>query len=188
MQTKRSICTQLFTIMLTLSAFTFGGGFVIIPQMRKHFVTRLGWVTEEDMLDMLAIAQCTPGAVTVNIAAQLGFRMAGAAGAASAVGGTLFPPVFWLGLISLMYDAFRTSPVVEAVLHSMQPAVAAVILAAGISLLKPLIQKKSVSSWIIFAIALALGLVWGVNVIFLLMLGGAFGAFITLREAQRHAE
>lgn len=188
MQSKRFICLRLLTVMLMLSAFTFGGGFVIIPLMTKYFVNRYGWVTDEEMLNMFAMAQCTPGAVTVNLAAQLGFRLAGAAGAFCAVGGTLLPPLVWLSVISLFYDAFRSSPVVDALLRSMQPAVAAVILAAGFSLLKPLLQKKSVSGWLIFGTALALGLVFDVNIVLILLAGAAFGALSACREAKRHAD
>lgn len=187
MQTKRSICLRLFSVMLALSAFTFGGGFVIIPLMTKYFVHRFGWLSDEEMLDMHALAQCTPGAVTVNLAAQVGFRMAGVAGAASGVSGTLIPPLVWLSLISLFYDAFRTSPLVDALMRSMQPAVAAVILAAGASLLKPLIKKRSVSGWLIFSLTLILGLIFDVNIILILLGGGVFGACTALREVKRHA-
>ena len=70
-------CLKLFTTMLSLSAFTFGGGFVIIPLMQRRFVRDLGWLTEEEILDMVAFARASPGAVTVNVAVQVGTRIAG---------------------------------------------------------------------------------------------------------------
>ena len=77
--TRRRVCLTLFLSMLRISAFTFGGGFVIIPLMRKQFVEKLKWLEEDDMLDMIAIAQSSPGAVAVNVASQAGFRLGGAA-------------------------------------------------------------------------------------------------------------
>ena len=74
---NQSKCRTLFTSMLTISAFTFGGGAVIIPMMRKKMVEDLGWLSEEDLLDIIAIAQSSPGAVSVNVAAQIGHRIAG---------------------------------------------------------------------------------------------------------------
>ena len=73
MKNNRSLCLTLFLSMLRISAFTFGGGFVIIPLMRQRFVEKLGWISEEDMLDMIAIAQSSPGAVSLNIGVQLGW-------------------------------------------------------------------------------------------------------------------
>lgn len=183
---QRRVCLKLFTAMLGLSAFTFGGGYVIIPLMRKKFVEELQWLEEDVMLDMVAMAQTAPGAVTVNVAVQLGRRMAGAAGAACAVVGTILPPMVLLSVISLFYDAFRASPVVGAFLTSMQPAVSAVILSASISMLKPFCRRRRVRDWVLLGGALALGLFGGVNVMWLLAVGMAFGVLTALWEGKRH--
>ena len=183
---KSTICRTLFFSMFRISAFTFGGGYVIIPLMRKQFVEKLEWLSEEDMLDMIAMSQSSPGAVSMNVAAQVGYRKAGLRGTLSAVAGTVIPPFLWISLIALCYDAFRTSPVVDAFLRSMQPAVAAVIFSAGLSMLKPIRQRKKASAWLLFAGALALGLS-GLNVVWILLCGGIFGALTTLWEVKRHA-
>ena len=75
----------LFHSMLAISAFTFGGGFVIVPLMKKRFVDKLKWLEEDEMLDMTAIAQASPGAIAVNASILVGRRLAGAAGIAAAV-------------------------------------------------------------------------------------------------------
>ena len=184
---KHPVCWILFSSMLRISAFTFGGGFVIIPLMHNEFVGKLNWLKEEDMLDMHAIARSSPGAVTVNIASQLGYRMAGVKGAVAGVSGAVLPPLVWLTLISLCYDAFRASAVVDAFLRSMQPAVAAVILCAAFDMLKSIREKRKCSSWLVFAAALALGL-YGVNVIWILLGGGIIGAAISGVGGKRHAD
>ena len=84
---------RLFTSTFTLSAFTFGGGYVIIPLMRKKFVEQLHWLEEEEMLDLTAIAQATPGALAVNAAILIGYRVAGIIGALVTVLGTVLPPL-----------------------------------------------------------------------------------------------
>ena len=86
----------LFTSTFTLSAFTFGGGFVIIPLMRKKFVEQLHWIDEEEMMDLTAIAQSSPGAIAVNASILVGYRVAGVPGALVTVLGTVLPPLIIL--------------------------------------------------------------------------------------------
>ena len=186
MPSRRKIFLALFFTMLRISAFTFGGGFVIIPLIRKQFVEKLGWMTEEDMLDMIAIAQSSPGAVAVNVASQVGYQMAGPAGTVCSVLGTLIPPIVWLGTISLFYESFRTSPVVDAFLRSMQPAVAAVILSASISMLRSLKHKERLSTWLLFFGAIGLSIL-GVTAVYILLLGAVLGILVAWKEAKRHA-
>lgn len=186
MKASRAFRT-LFSSMFFISAFTFGGGSVIIPLMRKKMVKDLGWLSEEEMLDIIAIAQSSPGAVSVNAAAQIGHRIAGVPGMLLAAFATILPPFFWIVLVSMFYDAFRTSPVVDAVLRSMQPVVAAVILCAAADMLHSIRSRQSTSGWLLFAAALALGLS-GVNVIWILLCGGVIGAVISLRGGKANAD
>ena len=160
---------------------------MIIPLMRKKMVEELGWLSEEELLDMIAIAQSSPGAVSVNVAAQIGYRTLGLPGLILAVVATVLPPAVWLILISLFYDAFRASPVVDAILRSMQPAVAAVILCAAVDLFQAIRHKQRSSGWLLFGAALVLGL-YGVNVIFILLGGGIIGAGILTAGGKSHAD
>ena len=159
---------------------------MIIPLMRKKMVEELQWLSEEEMLDMMAIAQSSPGAVSVNVAAQIGYRVAGIQGLILAVVATVLPPFGWIALISLFYDSFRTSPVVDAILSSMQPIVAAVILCAAMDMFKPIWQKRRASNGLLFIAALVLGLC-GVNVIWILLAGGLIGAGLSVWGGKRHA-
>ena len=138
------------------------------------------------MLDMIAIAQSSPGAVAVNVASQLGYHMVGSAGTLCAVAGTLIPPITWLTIISLCYDAFRASPVVDAFLRSMQPAVAAVILSASLSMLRSLKRKDRISTWVLFAGALLFSTL-GVTAVYILLFGALTGILIAWREVNHHA-
>ena len=111
---------KLFTSTFYLSAFTFGGGFVIIPLMKKKFVDELQWLEEDEMLNIAAIAQSSPGSVAVNAAIFVGYRIAGVGGAAVAILGTILPPFIIISIISAFYSAFRSNRIVSAVLKGMQ--------------------------------------------------------------------
>ena len=113
---ERNVLWTLFTSMLYISAFTFGGGFVIVTFMKKKFVDELHWINEDEMLDMTALAQSAPGAIAVNAAILVGRRVAGFTGMIVSVLGTIIPPITILAVISLFYKAFATNPWVAAAL------------------------------------------------------------------------
>ena len=100
---------RLFLSTLYISSFTFGGGFVIVTFMKKKFVDELHWIDEQEMLDMTAIAQSSPGAIAVNAAILVGWRVAGFIGMLVAVLGTVIPPMVILSVISLFYSAFASN-------------------------------------------------------------------------------
>lgn len=119
---------QLFRTMFVLSACTFGGGFVIVSLMKKKFVEELGWLEEDEMLDITAITQSSPGALPVNASVIIGYRISGLLGSCVAVLGTIIPPMVIISIISVFYNEFRTNPVIAIALQVMRAGVAAVIL------------------------------------------------------------
>ncbi len=127
-ETKQKISlARLFFEMMKISAFTFGGGFVIIGMMRKKFCDELHWVTDEEVLDMTAIAQSAPGALAVNSAVIFGYRMAGVPGAMISTLGTVIPPITIISIVCLIYDAFSTNVIVQTALRVMRAGVGAII-------------------------------------------------------------
>ena len=134
---------QLFTTTFLISAFTFGGGYVIVPLMKKAFVERLNWFDEAEMLDIIAIAQSTPGAIAVNSAVMVGYRVAGLLGAVVTLFATVLPPLCAMMVVSYYYLVFRDNPIVAAVLKGMQAGVAAVIIKAIWDMGRPLFAKNT---------------------------------------------
>lgn len=134
---------QLFTTTFLISAFTFGGGYVIVPLMKKAFVERLNWFDEAEMLDIIAIAQSTPGAIAVNSAVMVGYRVAGLLGAVVTLFATVLPPLCAMMVVSYYYLVFRDNPIVAAVLKGMQAGVAAVIIKAVWDMGRPLFAKNA---------------------------------------------
>lgn len=128
------ILWQLFTSMFLLSSCTFGGGFVIVSLMKKKFVDEKKWLEEDEMLDITAITQSSPGPLPVNASVIIGYRMAGIAGSLTAIAGTILPPMIIISLISLCYEQFRTNEIVALALQVTRAGVAAVILDVALNL------------------------------------------------------
>ena len=116
---RKKLLFKLFWSTLTLSAFTFGGGYVIVTLMKQKFVDELHWIDEKEMLDFVAIAQSAPGPIAVNGAIAVGIKLAGFPGLLVAVLGTVLPPFVILSVISLCYEAFRTNELVALLLKGM---------------------------------------------------------------------
>lgn len=117
----------LFGVNLYISAFTFGGGYVVLPMVRKAFVEKKGLFSEEELLDMAAIAQSSPGAIAVNLAVLAGYRTAGMPGAVLSCVAAVLPPLGILAAVAACYAAFRANRVIAAVLKGMEAGVAALV-------------------------------------------------------------
>lgn len=141
---KMQILWKLFCATFTLSAFTFGGGFVIVSLMKKKFVEELGWMEEDEMLDITAIAQSSPGPIPINASVILGYRMAGLAGTFAAILGTALPPMIIISLIAVFYTQFRENQIIATALQVMRAGVAAVIFDVVVNLAKNVCKTKRV--------------------------------------------
>ena len=134
----------LFKSMFVLSACTFGGGFVIVSLMKKRYVEELKWLDEDEMLDVTAITQSSPGPLPVNASVIIGYRMAGVVGSLTAILGTIIPPMVIISIISLFYNQFRTNPYIATALQVMRAGVAAVIFDVVINLAGNVIKTKRI--------------------------------------------
>lgn len=176
---------KLFFSMLYISAFTFGGGFVIITFMKRKFVDELGWIDEQEMLDLTALAQSSPGAIAVNAAILVGWRVGGFAGMVTAVIGTVLPPITILSVISLFYAAFAANPYVALVLKGMQSGVAAVILDVVWGLGANVVKTKSPIHLVVMAAAFAATFVYGINVIYIILVAALLGVVLAMVQKQK---
>lgn len=141
-ENKKGVLWNLFRATFTLSAFTFGGGFVIVSLMRKKFVDELKWLEEDEMLDITAIAQSSPGPIPVNASVILGYRMYGVVGSLVAILGTILPPMIIISVISVFYEEFRENKVIALALQVMRAGVAAVIFDVVINLTNKILGTK----------------------------------------------
>ena len=174
---------KLFTSTFYLSAFTFGGGYVIIPLMRKKFVEQFHWIEETEMLDLTAIAQ-SAGPIAVNASILIGYRLAGFAGAMVSTLGTVLPPLMILSLISLAYTAFQNSLIVKLVLRGMQAGVAAVIADVVISMGGDVLKQKRWLPILIMLGSFAAACFFHVNVMLIIIVCALIGLFATLHDER----
>ena len=176
-----NVLWMLFSGMFYISAFTFGGGFVIATFVKKKFSDELGWIDESEMLDLIALAQSAPGAIAVNVAILVGWKVFGIVGMIASVLGTILPPMIILTAVSFIYNLIADNMYVAMVLKGMQAGVAAIILSVSIDLAVKVMKEKSILYDALIVAAFVLSFFFKVNVVFLiiaaLLLGVALAFF-----------
>lgn len=173
---------KLFQSTFLISAFTVGGGFVIIPLLRAKYVDEYGWLDDKETLNLVSIAQSMPGVVAVNVAIILGYRMAGLRGALTALAATILPPLVTLSVISCAYDWFATNPYVRYALKGMQCGATALIVNVAIDLLQKQWRKKLLWPLAIIVGTFVANFFFGVNIMLLVVIDGLLG-LVFLRGA-----
>lgn len=179
MNDNKQTYRKLFFSTLKLSACTFGGGFVIIPLMRKKFVEELHWIEEQEMLDLIAIAQSSPGAIAVNASILVGYHVAGVLGALMTVLGTILPPLSIISVVSFFYAAVRDNAFVNMVMTGMLAGVAAVICDVVITMGMGIIRQKRMLPIIVLAVSFIAVRFFNVNIILIILTCGVVGAIDT---------
>lgn len=168
---------KLFSSTFSLSAFTIGGGYVIVPLMRKKFVEELNWIEEEEMLNLVAISQSAPGPIAVNTSIMVGYRLAGVLGSLVSILGTVLPPLIIITFVAQFYAALKENRIVNALLLGMRAGVAAVIIDVIIKMVRDIIKSKSTVSVLIMIAAFVAAVAFDINAALIIILSGAFGAF-----------
>lgn len=173
---KSEVYWKLFKSSFHLSAFTFGGGYVIIPLMRTKFVEELGWIEEEEMMDLMAIAQSSPGSLAVNASILVGYKIDGIVGAMFSILGTILPPLILLTIISRFYAEFKANVFVNAALHGMQAGVAAVIVDVVMSMARQVFKLKRTLPVVIMVTSFIAAYFLKINVLYIIIAAGFVGA------------
>ena len=184
---RKHVLWKLFVSTLYLSAFTFGGGYVIVTLMKEKFVDELHWIEEDEMLDLIAIAQSAPGAIAVNGAIVVGYKLAGLPGALVAIAATIIPPFVIISVISYFYELFRDNFVVSRLLAGMQAGVAAVIASVVWDMGGKVVKQKSVLSVIIMLAAFVAVCVYRVNVVIVILACIGLGILRALLAGRKKA-
>lgn len=188
-QSKSQVLWTLFKSMFTLSACTFGGGFVIVSLMKKKFVEDLKWLEEDEMLDITAITQSSPGPLPVNASVIIGYRMMGVLGSLVAILGTIIPPMVIISLISIFYTQFRTNTYIAIMLQVMRAGVAAVIFDVVINLAQNVCKTKRVMYIAMMIISFIATYFFGVSAMLIILTCLAIGIIdliATLKKENKH--
>ena len=176
---NKKILIKLFISTLYLSAFTFGGGYVIVTLMKKKFVDEYHWIENDEMLDLVAIAQSAPGAIAVNGAIVVGYKIAGIAGVIVAIVATVIPPFLIISVISMFYVMFRDNRFIAYMLEGMQAGVGAVIASVSCQMGTGIVKKGFFNIFIMLT-AFFLSFYLKINVIYIILLCILVGIVKTL--------
>ncbi|MDD6790354.1 MAG: chromate transporter [Lachnospira sp.] len=176
---------KLFFSTLYLSTFTFGGGYVIVSLLKKKFVDELHWIDENEMLDLVAIAQSAPGAIAVNGAIVVGFKIAGAAGILVSVLGAVLPPFVILTVVSFFYSAFKENFAVQAMLYGMKAGVSAVIVDVVFDMASGIVKGRDALLIVIMIVSFTANYFLNVNVVWIILVTAGTGALITVIRNRR---
>lgn len=166
---KKQLLKKLFFSTLYLSTFTFGGGYVIVSLMKTKFVDELHWIDENEMLDLIAIAQSSPGAVAVNGAIVVGYKLSGIPGVICSILGAIIPPFFIISIISGFYTIFQENKAVQALLTGMRAGVGAVIVSVVWDMGSGIVKQKKLSLILIMLCAFVANYYLKINIIFIIL-------------------
>ncbi|MDR0325830.1 MAG: chromate transporter [Oscillospiraceae bacterium] len=176
---------QIFATMFYIGLFTFGGGLAMLPQMKRVFVQKRGWVTEEEIVDYFAVSQSIPGVIATNTSVMIGYRMAGTAGALCAAFGAVLPSFLVLIAVAVFYQAFVAHPVMIGALRGISAAVVALLFYTVWGLRKTTL--RGIADVLLCLTAAALLLLLGVNPVWVILGGLAAGLFRAVFRARRRA-
>ena len=141
---NKKMLWELFSTLFKIGLFTFGGGYAMIAFFESEFVEKKKWLDKEEFLDMVAIAESTPGPIAINSATYVGYKNAGVLGAACATLGVVLPSFIIIFIISLFLDAFLSFELIGYAFKGIQAGVVYLILSAGIKMLKSM-DKNAMS-------------------------------------------
>ncbi len=171
----KKILQKIFLTSFFISAFTFGGGYVIVPLMKKKFSDELKWIDEPEMLDLIAIAQSAPGPIAVNASILVGYKVAKFWGTVASVLGTVLPPLVTISIISFFYIMFKENTYAQLLLKGLQIGAAAVIADAVFSICSSSVKTSPVFSIIMILLAFIASFVLKINVIWIIPIAGLVG-------------
>ncbi|MBQ3552400.1 MAG: chromate transporter [Clostridia bacterium] len=173
MEKKKTSLLSLFISFAKIGAFTFGGGYAMLPMLERECVNNHGWTTREELLDYFAIGQCTPGVIAVNTATFIGSKIAGILGGAAATLGVITPSIIIILIIAMLLNNFADNPHVINAFSGIRVAVAVLIINAIIRII-----KQNVKDWtgiIIAALSFILVAALGISPVFAVIGAGLYG-------------
>lgn len=177
---------ELFWTFFKIGAFTFGGGMAMIPLVQDEVVEKKKWLSNDEMLDMIAIAESTPGVIAVNTATYVGYNIGKFWGSLIATIGVVLPSLVMICVIAYFFDDFLNIPVVSVIFKGIRIGVSVLILNAAIKMYKGI--DKTIINYVIILIALTLSLLTSINSIFIILIGAVLGLVTQLILKKKDGE
>lgn len=171
---------QLFWAFFRIGAFTFGGGYAMLPMIQKEVVEKYGWATDEEVLNYFAVGQCTPGVIAVNTATFIGYKKAKVKGAISATLGVVCPSLIIILIIAAFLKNFAQYEIVKNAFSGIRVAVAVLVVNAVVKMWKS--GVKDLTGFIIFLIGFLISIIFGISPIFIVIAAIIAGILIKGKE------
>lgn len=173
----------LFITFFKIGAFTFGGGYAMIPLLQREVVEKQHWLTEEDILDIIVVAESTPGPIAINFATFVGFRVGGFIGALVSTLGAVIPSFVVISVISVVLSQFKSLKAVTYAFVGIRAGVLALILKALFTMSKKC--PKNILSYVIAAAAFLSAVVFDVNALYIIIACAVIGIVLSLFKLRR---
>ena len=167
---------KLFFIFFKIGAFTFGGGYAMIPLIEEEIVNKNGWIEEEEFLDIIALAQSIPGALAINAATYIGYKTLGFWGAITACLGAALPSFFIILVIAKFLTGVMEEDLMVKIFKGIRPAVVSLILVAVFKLRKGI--KKNAFTYVVLTATVLLIVVFKIHPILIIVTSGTLGYFL----------
>lgn len=177
----------LFVTFFKIGLFTFGGGYAMIPLIHFYAVDKYHWITEQEFIDIIAIAESTPGPIAINSATYVGYKVLGVKGSAAATVGVVLPSLIIITIISAFLMKYKSNVWVEYAFKGIRVGVAVLILNAAVRIYKKV--EKDVMAWILFLFGLLAAYFEWIPVVFIILIGGVIGiiyyVFVRKEEVKK---
>lgn len=177
---------DLFKTFFKINALTFGGGYTIVPIIKDEFSDRMNIIEEDEILDLIAIAQSGPGPMAINTSILLGYRLKGVKGAFTCLIASVLPCLITISAIFYVYKSLINNSITRSVLDTMSGAVTAVLLITVYNMTKKALSKNTCFGLVIFLLALLLGTVYKINAIYIILSSALSGLlFFSVIDLER---
>lgn len=173
---------KMFIAFFKIGAFTFGGGYAMIPLIEEEVVNKNNWINKDEFMDILVVSQSLPGALAVNCSTFIGYRLGGIVGGVIALLGVVLPSMLIILLIAAFFMSFRNNYYVDTMFKGINAAVPILVLAGVVSISKGV--KKSTENIIIFSLALIALIIFNLNPIIVVIVAAFYGAICTRKKGK----
>ncbi|WP_353892625.1 chromate transporter [Proteinivorax hydrogeniformans] len=176
---------NLFTTFFRIGAFTFGGGYAMLPIIQREVVDNNGWISEDEYYEVLAVSQSGPGAVAINTAIYLGYRIKGVPGSIVGALGVVLPSFLIILAFATFLNFFLSWPVGEKFFSGIRPAVVGLLVSVTFKMMKKLTTK---SQWVLFFICALLLLIFDLHPVYIILLSALYGASFSKKVLPQRSE
>jgi len=183
---KSKLLFELFKTFFKIGAFTFGGGYAMIPFIQRETVEKHGWISDDDILEIIAIAESTPGPIAINSATFIGYKIAGVLGSACATLGVVLPSFIIITIIAFLLNEFQDIKAVQYAFFGIRAGVLALVLKALITMYKKCPKNKI--SYIVIAFAFIAAAIIDLNILIVIICCAIIGLVSSLCIERRNSK